>query len=135
MENDATEIAVPPLHGEIPPDVQTVVDLTCEFSEVRSVREGRRYISIPTMDGSVPPNLVTFRESVHETANLETPIYVHCAYGHGRAALMAASILIRRGVASSAEEAYALLKKARPGVRPNRLQRSWLQRVTSQLSP
>ena len=120
-----------PLAGELPTDVAHIVDLTCEFSEVKAIRNGRQYRSLPTMDGSVPPDIDAFRALVDEAAHTDASVYVHCAYGHGRAALMAAAILIRRGIADGPTEAYTMLKRERPGIRPNRLQRAWLQRVES----
>jgi protein-tyrosine phosphatase len=119
-----------PLPTELPAHIELVVDLTCEFSEESGVREGRTYLCVPTMDGSVPPDIESFRDVVQEAASHPGPLYIHCAYGHGRAALMAAAILIDRGIVASPTDAFALMRKTRKGIRPNGAQERWLRHVT-----
>ena len=117
-----------PLAGELPENVSLVVDLTCEFSENRSIREGRQYVCVPTMDGSVPPDVDAFQTVMDTVVSYDGTIYIHCAYGHGRAALMGAATLVGKGIAANTEEAYSMMKQKRPGIRPNRMQSSWLER-------
>ena len=116
-----------PLNDELPEAVTCIVDLTCEFWELASVRKDRDYRCMPTIDGSVPPSETEFCALVDELADLKGTLYVHCAYGHGRAALMSAAILIRQGHATDAVDAFRMLKEERPGIRPNRHQRQWLE--------
>jgi protein-tyrosine phosphatase len=119
-----------PLATELPPHVGLVVDLTCEFSEEAGVREGRRYLCVPTMDGSVPPDVESFKEVMQEAVSFPGTLYIHCAYGHGRAALMAAAILVGRGIVASPKDAFTLMRKTRKGIRPNVAQGRWLKNVT-----
>ena len=39
---------------ELPKDVCTVVDLTSEHLEDPAIRQTKRYVCLPTLDGSVP---------------------------------------------------------------------------------
>ena len=52
-----------------------------------------------------------------QLADAEGPLYVHCAAGHGRSAMLAATLLVRRGHAEDVDAAVALMQRARPGVR------------------
>ena len=116
--------------GQLPPDVTLVVDLTAEFPEPRRVVEGRRYICLPTLDAHVP-NLAAFRDLISDVADWPGRVYVHCAMGHGRSALLAAAVLLVRGLAGDVREAETLVRKARPRARLRRPQRALLEVVTS----
>lgn len=110
---------------ELPPGVTLIVDLTSEFSETQAVRASRAYLCLPTLDNAVPEP-EAFGNAVREIAACEGVVYIHCALGHGRSALMAAAVLMACGVAASPEEALAQMKTARPRVRLNREQWEFL---------
>jgi protein-tyrosine phosphatase len=44
-------------------------------------------------------------------------VYIHCAFGRGRSATVAAAVLLRLSHARNADEAVELLVRARPIVR------------------
>ncbi len=113
------------LDREFPKSVATCIDLTSEFDEVRKVRQRTHYVSLPILDGGVPR-----REALEETLDAlpEGPVYVHCAQGHGRAALFAMALLARRKEIRSYEEGMALLQSARPGVVLNRFQETFVRK-------
>lgn len=117
-----------PLPGELPADVDLVVDLTCEFPEPAAVRTGRQYRCLPTLDGFVPDG-EALRALAIEVARFDGRIYIHCAQGHGRSATLAAAVLLERGLASSVDEAEAMMKRVRPGVRLHSVQRVLLMRL------
>ena len=102
---------------DLPPGVDVVVDLTSEFAAPACVRtrEGR-YVCLPTLDGSAP-SARDLRAVLDQLADAEGPLYVHCAAGHGRSAMLAATLLVRRGHAEDVDAAVALMQRARPGVR------------------
>jgi hypothetical protein len=100
---------------ELPPFINHVVDLTCEFSEPKQLR-GVDYRSFPILDGFVPSGAL-LNEWVSEVASLEGNIYIHCAEGHGRTGLFAAALLLKLGHAASAQEAIAFIQTKRPLVR------------------
>lgn len=110
-----------PLAG-LPEGVTMVVDLTSELSAHPSIRSRTgQYLCLPTLDGSAPSS-AELRALLDQIADHEGPLYIHCAAGHGRSAMVAASVLVHRGLASDVAEAVALMKKARPKVRLVRAQ-------------
>jgi protein-tyrosine phosphatase len=52
-------------------------------------------------------------------------VYVHCAGGVGRAPTMAAAYLVSTGLAT--EEAWALIRRKRPFIKPTEAQRAALE--------
>ena len=74
------------------------------------------------------PNLRAFDKRIRTLAHSSGPVYVHCALGHGRSALVVAAVLIARGLASNADEAQARVKAARPGLGLNKAQRAFLSK-------
>eukprot|EP00008_Paramoeba_atlantica_P003299 CAMPEP_0201476546 /NCGR_PEP_ID=MMETSP0151_2-20130828/1733_1 /ASSEMBLY_ACC=CAM_ASM_000257 /TAXON_ID=200890 /ORGANISM="Paramoeba atlantica, Strain 621/1 / CCAP 1560/9" /LENGTH=107 /DNA_ID=CAMNT_0047856951 /DNA_START=578 /DNA_END=901 /DNA_ORIENTATION=+ len=56
----------------------------------------------------------------------EEPIFIHCAFGHGRSATFAAAWLILKNHVSDAEGAEALMKRGRATVHINAIQRKGL---------
>lgn len=116
----------PRLLGPPPSEVKVVCDLTCEFAEPRAVTGGREYICFPILDGSVPTtdSLIELcqRPGPGGLDHLPGTLYIHCAQGVGRTGLVAAALLLHRRLASTADEAVAMVRAARPGVRLNSLQ-------------
>lgn len=114
------------------PDVDHVIDLTCEFDWRPPLRRVN-YLSRPILDGSVP-TLDELSSWVDEASNLRGKIYIHCAEGHGRTGLFASALLIQMGVVTNAEEALATVCKARPLVRLNSAQTKYLQSFVERIS-
>jgi protein-tyrosine phosphatase len=115
---------------ELPPGTSLVVDLTAEFPAPRGVRAGRTWLCVPTLD-ALAPDEQALRALVDQAAAWPGPVYIHCALGHGRSALAAAAVLIARGLAADARQAEAVVRRARPGVRLNKVQRRLLERITA----
>ena len=107
-----------------------MADLTAEFSEPRDVRDGRRYLCLPTLDASVPPE-TELREFVQAVLGESGPTYLHCAEGHGRSGMVAAALLVSKGLATDVEDAVAQLRKARPGIRLSPRQAALVVRASS----
>lgn len=101
--------------AQLPSDVESVVDLTSEHLEDPALIEAKRYVCLPTLDGSVPAldELVALLRQ-HET--WPGAIYVHCAAGHGRSALVAACLVVLGGLAEDIDEAMTRMKRKRPKV-------------------
>ena len=74
-----------------------------------------------------------FRSQVEEVlGKIEAcggPVYVHCALGHGRSALVTAAVLLRRGIVGDVRAAELHLRERRPGVRLKGVQRRLLERM------
>ena len=112
---------------ELLPGVPLIVALTSEFDEPQAVRAGHSYLCLPMLDNAAPAP-EAFRNAVKESAAHKGMVYIHCALGHGRSALLAAAVLMVRGVAAGPEEALAQVKWARPAVRLNREQWEFLKK-------
>ena len=117
-----------------------VLDLAAEMPEARPLRELSNYRSLPVLDATAP-NLEQLRDAVewvklHASTGL---VYVHCALGHGRSALVVAAYLLATGLAADAKSAVKHLRELRPGVRLHRTQRRLLaafaEEVTERVSP
>ncbi len=110
------------LPHEYPAQIETVVDLTCEFAEPGDVRNGRTYRVLPTLDATAPREdaLATLLDEVVGTRG---SVYIHCAEGHGRTGLAAAALLLLLGNAEEANEAVALVRDRRPKARLNASQK------------
>lgn len=117
-----------PYRRNLPADTSLVVDLTAEFPAARGVIPGRTYRCIPTLDMSIPA-LEDARELVRLVSQWQGTVYLHCAAGHGRSAMVAAAVLLERGLASDPLEAEELVRKIRPGIHLTRAQRRLLHRL------
>ncbi len=98
---------------EFPPDIDAIIDLTCEFREATGDRPRADYHSFPILDGTGtdPDRLRDFLERI-DTAGSVT--FIHCAAGHGRVATVAASLLLKRGLARDADDAAQMVRAVRP---------------------
>jgi len=116
------------LLSELPDDVRSVVDLTAEFPAPKHVAETLTYISCPLLDGT-GLRKSAFAGLIQETQKLEKGIYLHCAAGHGRSAMVAAALLMAYRDAGTLTDAEAILKAKRPRVHINRSQRKALHKL------
>jgi protein-tyrosine phosphatase len=116
-----------PRAGEVPADVATVVDLTCEFPENAQVVKQARYVCLPMLNRHVPSD-DDFARLIADLVHHNAPLYIHCGAGRGRSAMVAAALLIQRGLASDVEQAEAMLVQRRPGVALHPCQRLLIDR-------
>jgi protein-tyrosine phosphatase len=108
------------LPDEIPSEVETLVDLTCELLEPVANRRDRAYVCFPILDGAAPS--CAAMDAVLARLDGVERVLIHCAQGHGRTGLFAAALLLRRGWARTPEHALARVVAARPGVRLSAVQ-------------
>lgn len=120
-----------PLAGELPRELTHLVDLTAEFPAARGVARRAVYRCVPLLDACAAPDDVLLA-LVADLRELPGPIYVHCAQGHGRSAMVVIALLLARG-AASVEQAEAAVIAARPGVRLHAEQRAALIRLAPRL--
>ncbi|KAG2493681.1 hypothetical protein HYH03_008195 [Edaphochlamys debaryana] len=116
-----------PWHGDqLPPgESPSVLDVTCELPRTHR----NRYLCLPVWDTQAP----TASQIDHGVAfclaerNMNRTIYVHCAHGHGRSALLLIACLLEAGHVGSVDEGLAVLQAARPRVKLNARQRRALE--------
>ncbi len=111
----------------LPDDVHMVVDVTAELPAHKTITGSKRYVCLPALDATVPDERA-FRELVARLSSEAGGIFVHCAFGHGRSAMLAAALLIERGLARDADSAERLMRRSRPGIGLSGLQRSYVER-------
>jgi protein-tyrosine phosphatase len=113
----------------LPWNVTTVIDLTSEFSQ-KLVRVD--YVSLPILDDATPS--VSDLEKLMEIFRTRRGgVYIHCAEGKGRTALVASILLTELGVCRNLPAALEMVKRVRPGSeinpRQSRFARAfWTQR-------
>jgi hypothetical protein len=106
---------------EMPPGIAMVVDLCAELPKAPGVTDGRAYLTIPTLDATAPPALEIAR-AVDAVLGAGGPAFIHCAFGHGRSATVAAALLVRRGEATL-DDVESKLRARRPKIGLNADQR------------
>lgn len=112
--------------------VDSIVDLTSEFEEPRVIREGVRYLAVPTLD-QTPPTREALLYAVDHVLGWSGTVYIHCAEGHGRAGTVAVCAAIARGEADDLDAAVAFVRGRRPGTRLTRRQRLRVREVMPEL--
>jgi hypothetical protein len=119
---------------ELPAGTTWIVDLTCEFWEPARVRHGRRYTCLPTLDHEAP-QAERFFELAQAVADATDPVvFIHCAQGHGRSALLAAAVLMCKGAAADASDAQDQVRRARAAIHLSAPQRALLARCSSRIT-
>jgi protein-tyrosine phosphatase len=110
-----------PRRHELPDGIAIVVDLCAELPEAPGVANGRGYLVIPTLDATSPtPDQIA--RAVDAMLAAGGPAFIHCAFGHGRSATVAAALLVRRGDATL-DDVEGLLRARRPRIGLNAHQR------------
>ncbi len=99
---------------EFPSGLACVVDLTCEFESGshRVLPMIPHYISMPILDAYVP-SVDALVDVVRRINGVDGAVYLHCAEGRGRMALVACAVLLSRGLAPDVDGAVALLRTKR----------------------
>jgi hypothetical protein len=96
--------------------VTSTLDLTAEFSEIPG-RRGDGYSNLPLLDLTLP-RLATLARAVaiiDDAISSGRGIYVHCALGYGRTAVVAAAYLLASGRHVCVDDAMAHVRSCRPG--------------------
>jgi membrane-associated phospholipid phosphatase len=92
-----------------------VVDLTAEFGATPPVSV--RYVPLPILDHTLPDlDALALAVQAVRAAGRSGPVYVHCALGYARSALVAAACLIASEPGVTMREAVGRVRSARPGV-------------------
>jgi predicted protein tyrosine phosphatase len=108
------------------------VNLRSEFDDARRGIAPPAYLWLPIPDDHAPSmeqldRGVEFIQSVVASGG---KVYVHCASGVGRAPTLAAAYLVSTGL--SPDQAWALIRKTRPFIKPTPPQLAALERFASE---
>jgi hypothetical protein len=116
--------------------IKAVLDVSSEFSEVRFLRDGPDYRTIPVLDAT-PPTSAQLEQGVRwlreRLAN--GPTYVHCALGHARSATFVAAYLLTTKAHLTVDAAIAHVKGKRPGAGLHRAQIASLNAFKAKRDP
>ena len=113
-----------PRARELPEGIAIVVDLCAELVESPGVADGRAYLAIPALDATAPPPAEIAR-AVDAMLAARGAAFIHCAFGHGRSATVAAALLVRRGDATLGD-VESKMRACRPRIGLNAYQRGVL---------
>lgn len=104
-------------------NVTAVMDLTCELPTSRVYASAPfERIGYALLDRSFPGDeeLDALVAQVLVQVAAGKGVFIHCAFGRGRSALVACAVVIAAGYARGADDALARVKAARPAVRIRR---------------
>lgn len=116
--------------------VRHVLDLCAELpTNALLARPPFERLQLPVLDRCppAPDEVARAAEWVAAKRAEGHPVYIHCAFGRGRSAMVAAAVLLRMGLARRPDEALALLVKARDIVRVKGAQYRALERYARSL--
>lgn len=117
--------------NHLPPGEPAVIDCTCELPRSSFVPKGE-YLNIATWDTRSPQPLQiesAVRWACKKRAQ-NKPIYIHCAFGHGRSVCVMCALLVALGVAVDWKDAENKIKEKRPRIRMNAHHRKNLEEWT-----
>lgn len=109
----------PPYKAALPEaDKLAIIDVTCELP--RKIAKCA-YMCIPVWDTHAPDPrqieaAVTWAQNQRQQGS---EVFIHCAHGHGRSAVIMIAILVAEAYAKTVAEALAIIRKQRPKVRLN----------------
>uniref|UniRef100_A0A0A9GBW5 protein-tyrosine-phosphatase n=1 Tax=Arundo donax TaxID=35708 RepID=A0A0A9GBW5_ARUDO len=111
----------------LPPGDPSVIDCTCELPRSSFVPEDQ-YLCLATWDTRAPaPHQIELATRwACEKRSEGKPVYVHCAFGHGRSACVMCAILVALGVAENWKDAENIIRERRK-IKMNALHRKNLE--------
>src|SRR5215471_5647529 len=121
-----------PRRHELPSGIAIVVDLCAELPEAPGVAAGHRYLAVPALDATAPAPAEIVR-AVDAVLAAPGAAFIHCAFGHGRSATIAAAVLVRRGDATL-DDVERILRAARPRIGLNAHQRRALAEAVARMT-
>lgn len=118
----------------LPPGNPAIVDCTCEFPRSSKFSESS-YLCIPTWDTRAPrPEEIDLavRWACRKRAQ-NRPVFIHCAYGHGRSVAVTCALLVALGVTEDWKRAEKFIRERRPCIRMNDLHHKALEEWSKNL--
>ncbi|GFP97266.1 uncharacterized protein ynbd [Phtheirospermum japonicum] len=122
---------------KLPPGNPAIIDCTCELPRKNEL-PGLAYLCVPTWDTRAPQpaEIETAVNWACRKRAQKVPIFIHCAYGHGRSVAVMCALLVALGLAEDWKSAEKMIKEKRPYIRMNALHRKALEEWSKdRLSP
>lgn len=112
---------------KLPPGNPAVIDCTCELPRKKEV-SGLAYLCVPIWDTRAPQpaEIESAVRWACRKRSQNIPIFVHCAYGHGRSVAVMCALLVALGLAEDWKNAEKMIRERRPYIRMNSLHRNAL---------
>ncbi|CAN6325847.1 unnamed protein product [Urochloa humidicola] len=117
----------PFLLKHLPPGSPLVIDCTCELPRSSFV-PADEYLCLATWDTRAPAPYqieLAVRWACQKRSEGK-PVYVHCAFGHGRSACVVCAILVALGAAETWKDAENIIRERR-NIKMNALHRKTLE--------
>ncbi|KAL2555639.1 uncharacterized protein Fot_00378 [Forsythia ovata] len=113
---------------KLPPGNPAIIDCTCELPRKMEL-SGHAYLCIPTWDtrSPQPAEIESAVKWACRKRAQKTPVFIHCAYGHGRSVAVMCALLVALGLAEDWKNAEKLIREKRPYIRMNALHRKALE--------
>lgn len=113
---------------KLPPGNPAIVDCTCEFPRKLEV-SGNAYLCVPTWDTRAPQpaEIESAVKWACRKRAQKRPVFVHCAYGHGRSVAVMCALLVALGLAEDWKNAEKTIREKRPYIRMNALHQKALE--------
>ncbi|KAL6640804.1 hypothetical protein ACP70R_021927 [Stipagrostis hirtigluma subsp. patula] len=117
----------PFLLKHLPPGGPSVIDCTCELPRSSFVPKDE-YLCLATWDTRAPAlhQIEHAARWACEKRSEGKPVYVHCAFGHGRSACVMCAILVALGIAENWKDAENIIRERRK-IKMNALHRRTLE--------
>ncbi|XWS74613.1 hypothetical protein CRYUN_Cryun01aG0013500 [Craigia yunnanensis] len=112
----------------LPPGNPAIVDCTSEFPRIKELK-GHSYLCIPTWDTRAPqPGQIesAVKWACRKRARNQ-PVFIHCAYGHGRSVVVMCALLVALGFVEDWKRAEKYIRERRPYIRMNSLHHKALE--------
>ncbi|KAJ4972135.1 hypothetical protein NE237_005234 [Protea cynaroides] len=113
---------------KLPPGEPAIIDCTSELPRIKALSQNA-YLCVPTWDtrSPQPAEIESAVRWACRKRDLKKPIFIHCAYGHGRSVAVMCAFLVAIGVAEDWKNAEKIIRERRPCIRMNALHRKSLE--------
>ncbi|KAG8651025.1 uncharacterized protein YnbD [Manihot esculenta] len=113
---------------KLPPGDPAIIDCTCELPR-KSEFKGHPYLCIPTWDTRAPQpgDIESAVKWACRKRAQNRPVFIHCAYGHGRSVAVTCALLVALGMVEDWKMAEKFIKEKRPYIQMNALHREALE--------
>lgn len=114
---------------KLPPGRPAIIDCTCELPRKLELSGNHAYLCVPTWDtrSPQPADIEAAVKWACRKRAQKIPVFVHCAYGHGRSVAVMCALLVALGIADDWKTAEKLIRERRPYIRMNALHRKALE--------